>query len=209
MTRKKGRFRPLKDEITFLPNVLTLARIASLPLVLLTIDNYSRVLSFVSACIFIAGGITDILDGYIARKRGQESVLGAFLDPLADKLFVLGTLVYLTARGRVPDWLVVILLSRELAITVLRSIAATYGLVIKAGAGGKAKTLLQTVGIIFLLVYFPYPLLFVDAVLDFHVVGLGFIYASLFLSLWSAGEYLRFFIQAAEEKHRSHPRDPA
>ena len=182
--RGKGKLRPLRDEITLLPNVLTLTRIATLPLVLILIDNYSRVLSFASALIFVLGGITDLLDGYLARKHNLTSVLGAFLDPLADKLFVLGVLVSLVARDRVPVWLVVILMSRELAITVLRSIAATYGLVIAAGAGGKAKTALQTIGITFLLLHFPYRLLLFNA--------------SLVMSVWSAGEYLHFFVRAAE-----------
>jgi CDP-diacylglycerol--glycerol-3-phosphate 3-phosphatidyltransferase len=199
---KKRKLRPLGDEITDLPNLLTLARIATLPFVLLLIDNYSRILSFFSAVIFIVGGITDLLDGYLARKRGQETVLGAFLDPLADKLFVLGTLVFLVAKDRVPEWLVVVLLSRELAITVLRSIAVTYGLVIAAGKTGKAKTALQAVGITFLLIHFPYRILLVDVVLDFHRLGTYLIYLSLFLSVWSAGEYIRFFVRAAEEKAR-------
>lgn len=202
MTARKRKLRPLKDEITDLPNILTLARIATLPAVLAFIDNYSRVLSFVSAMIFVAGGITDMLDGYLARRRGQETVLGAFLDPLADKLFVLGTLVYLAARDRVPEWLVVVLMSRELAITVLRSIATTYGLVIAAGKTGKAKTALQAVGITFLLVHFPYRMLLFDAELDCHQLGTYLIYFSLVLSVWSAGEYIRFFVLAAEEKTR-------
>ncbi len=199
---KRRKLRPLRDEITDLPNLLTLLRIAMLPFVLALIDNYSRMLSFFAAVIFIAGGITDLLDGYLARKRGQETVLGAFLDPLADKLFVLGTLVFLVARGRVAEWLVVVLLSRELAITMLRSIAVTYGLVIAAGRTGKAKTALQSVGIVFLLIHFPYRILFFDIDLDCHVVGTYLIYLSIGLSVWSAGEYIRFFVLAAEEKAR-------
>jgi CDP-diacylglycerol--glycerol-3-phosphate 3-phosphatidyltransferase len=198
----KGRLRPLKDEITDLPNILTLARIATLPLVLVFIDNYSRILSFTSAMIFVAGSITDTLDGYLARRRGQETVLGAFLDPLADKMFVLGTLVFLVARDRVPEWLVVVLLSRELAITVLRSIAATYGLVIQAQRGGKTKTAFQVVGIIFLLLHFRYKILIFGFDLDCHRVGIHLLYLSLIMSLWSAGEYFRFFVRAVEEKER-------
>ena len=199
---RRRKLRPLGDEITDLPNILTLARILTLPAVLMLIDNYSRVLSFISAVIFVVGGITDLLDGYLARKRGQETVLGAFLDPLADKLFVLGTLVFLAARDRVPEWLVVVLMSRELAITVLRSIAVTYGLVIAAGKAGKAKTALQAIGITFLLIHFPYRLLIFDVVVDFHRLGTYLIYLSLVLSVWSAGEYIRFFVLAAEEKAR-------
>jgi CDP-diacylglycerol---glycerol-3-phosphate 3-phosphatidyltransferase len=204
LRRKKAapRRRPLKDEITDLPNLLTFGRIATLPIVLVLIDNYSRVLSFVSALIFIGGAITDVLDGYLARKRNQVSVLGAFLDPLADKLFVLGTLIFLVARDRAPEWLVVVLMSRELAITVLRSLAASYGLVISAGSGGKAKTALQTVGLVFLLIHFKYPLVFFGTVIDFHKVGTYLLYLSLVMSLWSAGEYIRFFVRAVEERDR-------
>ena len=198
----KKKHRPLRDEISDLPNLLTLARIATLPVVLVLIDNYSRRLSFAAALIFVVGGITDILDGYLARKRKQESVLGAFLDPLADKLFVLGTLVFLAARDRVPEWLVVVLMSRELAITVLRSLAITYDLVIKAGRTGKIKTALQNVGLVFLLLHFPYKILLFDFVLDCHRVGLYLLYISLVMSVWSAGEYVRFFIRAVEEKER-------
>jgi len=199
---KRGKLRPLRDEITDLPNVITLARICTLPLVLVFIDNYSRTASFASGMIFAAGGVSDSLDGYLARKRGQVSVLGQFLDPLADKLFVLGTLVFLVAHGRVAEWLVVVLMSRELAITGLRAIASSYGLIIAAGAGGKAKTALQTVGITFLLIHFRYRILLFDANIDFHEVGTYLVYASLALSLWSAGEYFRFFVRAAEELER-------
>ena len=202
--QRKRQRRPirLRDEITDLPNLLTFARILTLPAVLIFIDNYSRVSSLISALIFIAGGITDIIDGYLARRRGQESVLGAFLDPLADKLFVLGTLIYMVAHGRVEEWLVVILMSRELAITVLRSLAASYGLIIAAQRGGKAKTAFQTVGIVFLLVHFPYRIIGFDWVLDFHLIGTWLLYLSLVMSIWSAGEYIRFFVQAVEERER-------
>ncbi|MBI4508163.1 MAG: CDP-diacylglycerol--glycerol-3-phosphate 3-phosphatidyltransferase [Deltaproteobacteria bacterium] len=194
------RLRPLSEEVTQLPNLLTLGRIATLPLVLAFIDNYSRLLSFTSAVIFLAGVITDVLDGYLARRRGQVTVLGQFLDPLADKLFVLGVLVFLVARDRVAEWLVVVLMSRELAVTGLRSIASSYGLVIAAGGGGKAKTALQSVGLVFLLLHFPYKLIFFDYVVDFHNLGTYLLYLSLVMSVWSFGEYLRFFVRAAEEK---------
>jgi CDP-diacylglycerol--glycerol-3-phosphate 3-phosphatidyltransferase len=201
--RRKPRQRPLRpfqQEISDLPNLLTLFRILTLPAVLALIDNYSPVMSLAATAVFILGAITDVLDGYLARKRGQESVLGAFLDPLADKLFVLGTLVYLSVQERVPAWLVVVLMSRELAITMLRTIAISYGLIIAAGASGKAKTALQSVGIILLLMHFKYHILVLDFELDCHKWGTIFIYMSLVMSVWSAGEYFRFFVLATEEK---------
>jgi CDP-diacylglycerol--glycerol-3-phosphate 3-phosphatidyltransferase len=207
--KRKKQARPLRDEITDLPNLLTLARVATLPIVLVFMDNYSRILSFTSAMIFIVGGLTDVLDGYLARRRGQVTVLGQFLDPLADKLFVLGVLVFLVARGRVAEWLVVVLMSRELAITGLRTLAVSYGLVIAAGTGGKAKTALQSVGIIFLLVHFRYEVLIFRYVLDFHRIGTYLLYLSLVMSLWSAGEYVRFFVEAVKAAEaRRHADEP-
>jgi CDP-diacylglycerol---glycerol-3-phosphate 3-phosphatidyltransferase len=200
--RKRAPMRPLREELTDIPNLLTFARILTLPLVLVFIDNYSRIWSLTAALVFIAGSLTDLLDGYLARRMGRESVLGAFLDPLADKLFVLGTLVYLVAHGRVEEWLVVVLMSRELAITVLRSLAASYGLVIAAQRGGKTKTAFQTVGIVFLLIHFPYRLIWVGVELNFHAVGTWLLYLSLVWSIWSAGEYVRFFLQAVEARDR-------
>ena len=164
--------RPLREEITDLPNVITLVRIAFIPLVLICIDNYSPKLSTLSAMLFIVAAVSDALDGYLARRMGLITVVGKFLDPLADKLIVLSTLVMLVAKGRAPAWLVIVLTSRELAVTGLRAIASQEGFVISAGTGGKAKAALQMVGIGFLLVHFRYDLLFFDYPLDFQQVGI-------------------------------------
>jgi CDP-diacylglycerol--glycerol-3-phosphate 3-phosphatidyltransferase len=190
-------FRPLRDELTDLPNVITLARIALIPVILILVDNTSQGRSALAAVVFVVAAVTDALDGYLARRLGLVTVVGKFLDPLADKLIVLATLVYLVAAGRAPAWLVVLLMSRELAITGLRAIASSRGLVIAAGAGGKTKTALQLVGITFLLVHFPYPILFFDYVLDFHVVGIYVLYVSLAMSILSAVQYFQFFAEAA------------
>ncbi|MBT8492066.1 MAG: CDP-diacylglycerol--glycerol-3-phosphate 3-phosphatidyltransferase [Deltaproteobacteria bacterium] len=173
-----------------------------IPVILVLIDNYSPKLSALSAMVFTVAAASDALDGYLARRMSLVTVLGKFLDPLADKLIVLATLVWLVGALRAPAWLVVVLMARELAITGLRAIAASQGLVIAAGAGGKAKTALQLTGIVFLLIHFPYPLLFVDVVIDFHQVGMWFLYASLVLSILSAFEYFKFFVRAASEQAR-------
>jgi CDP-diacylglycerol--glycerol-3-phosphate 3-phosphatidyltransferase len=122
-------------------------------------------------------------------------VVGKFLDPLADKLIVLSTLVILVGTDRAPAWLTVLLMSRELAITGLRAVASQEGFVIAAGTGGKIKTVLQLVGISFLLVH--YPLHLGSLVIDCHQVGLWISYASLVMSMLSAVEYFRFFASAA------------
>lgn len=189
--------RNWRAELTSLPNLLTLGRVAIIPVVLLFIDNYSPVRSFVATVLYILASLTDLLDGYIARKRGEVSVVGKFLDPLADKLLVMSALVYLVAANRAPAWLVVSLLARDLAITGLRSIASTEGLVISASVGGKTKTALQVIGILFLLVHFRYPLLGLPGrVLDFHRIGFLTLVLSLGMSVFSALEYIKLFVQA-------------
>lgn len=198
-TRAKPSVRPLRAEITDLPNLITLARIAMIPLVLIWIDNYSPRLSALSCVIFLIAAVSDALDGYLARRMGLVTVVGKFLDPLADKLIVLSTLVMLVEKGRAPAWLVIALMARELAVTGLRAIASQRGYVISAGAGGKMKTAVQLVGIAFLLVHFKYDILFFEYELDFHQVGINLLYISLVLSVTSAFEYFRFFVRAADE----------
>jgi len=190
-------FRPLGQEITDLPNLITMVRIAMIPLVLLWIDNASPKRSALACAIFLTAAVSDALDGYLARRLGLITVVGIFLDPLADKLIVLSTLVVLVATGRAPAWLVVLLMARELAVTGLRAIASQKGLVIAAGRGGKVKTALQLVGIGFLLIHFSYPILFFDFELNFHKVGIYLLYLSLVMSLLSAIEYFKFFVDAA------------
>ncbi len=199
-SKQEVKLRPLQDELTDLPNLITLARIGLIPFILIFIDNYSPRLSALSALIFAFAAATDFLDGYLARRLGMVTVVGKFLDPLADKLIVLSTLVMLVAVGRAPAWLVVMLMSRELAITGLRAIASQEGFVISAGAGGKTKTALQLSGIIFLLFHFHYKILYFGYDLDFHAVGIVLLYMSLVMSLLSAYEYFRFFAAAASKQ---------
>jgi CDP-diacylglycerol--glycerol-3-phosphate 3-phosphatidyltransferase len=200
VTEPKRPLRPLREEISDLPNVVTLIRIGFIPLIVICIDNYSPKLSLLAALLFSAAAASDALDGYLARRMGLVTVVGKFLDPLADKLIVLSTLVMLVHHGRAPAWLVVTLMARELAVTGLRAIASQEGFVISAGAGGKAKSALQMIGIVFLLTHFRYDILFFDYRLDFHQVGTILLYGSLVLSVLSAFEYFKFFVEAAQKQ---------
>jgi CDP-diacylglycerol--glycerol-3-phosphate 3-phosphatidyltransferase len=212
--------KKLREEFFNLPNMLTMFRIAIIPLVLVFIYYDSRVNAFIAACLFATASATDFLDGWLARRKGLITVLGKFLDPLADKLIVTSTLVMLIPLGRIPAWVVVLLLARELAITSLRSIAVNEGLVIAASQGGKWKTAFQLTGILGLLIHYPYPIAVITPALhdlvagtwfhellaevgiplrpwvDFHVVGLWLIYLSLFFSIFSASQYLYRFVRA-------------
>src|SRR5204862_4982199 len=113
----------------------------------------------VAAVLFILSSCTDTLDGEIARRTGVVSDLGKFLDPLADKLFVLAVLIVLVQEGLVAAWVVVVIFSRELIITILRSVAASQGRVISAAPLGKTKTVTQMSAVTLLILQRPYPVL--------------------------------------------------
>jgi nicotinamide-nucleotide amidase len=142
-----------------LPNALTLSRLAAIPalmvLLLVRFPDHDQI----AAALFILVSFTDTLDGQIARRRGLVSDLGKFLDPLADKLFVLSVLIVLVQEGLVAAWVVVVIFSRELMITILRSVAASQGRIISAAPMGKTKTMTQMAAVVLLILQRPYPAL--------------------------------------------------
>ncbi|MBI4703513.1 MAG: CDP-diacylglycerol--glycerol-3-phosphate 3-phosphatidyltransferase [Deltaproteobacteria bacterium] len=176
-----------------------------IPAVLVLLEAGSPKHCFVAALVYTAAAITDWVDGWLARRRGLVSVLGKFLDPLADKLLVAATLVWLVAMGRIAAWVVALLLIREITITALRSIASSEGLVIAAGPGGKLKTAFQMIGLIGLIIGYPYRIdlgLYDFGLVDFVHVGRLLVYLSLFFSLTSAASYLHLFVAAIEAKNK-------
>ena len=192
--------RNLKTELLFVPNILTLLRIGLIPAVLIFVDNESPQRCLIAALLYSVSAGTDFFDGYLARKWNQISLLGKFLDPLADKLLVMGILVWMVPLGRIDAWLVVLLVSREMAISSLRAVASSEGLVISARQMGKNKTAFQMVGILCLILHFRYPLMGTHLVADFHQVGLYTIYLSLVFSIFSAIEYLMLFARAVAQR---------
>src|SRR3954470_10763882 len=148
-----------RNSLWNLPNLLTMLRIVLIPVlaVLLAFDSeqppFDQDWMFrfspgrVAAFVLTIMGITDLLDGWLARRWKIESLIGKFLDPLADKLVLMVGLIMLQELERVSAWLVIVLLSREFLITGLRAIAVGEGLVIAAGQGGKFKLIFQMVGL--------------------------------------------------------------
>lgn len=197
--------RDLWQDAKNLPNLLTFLRILMIPAVLVFLERGSPRACFWAAVIYSLAAITDMLDGWLARRQGLVSILGKFLDPLADKLIVAAVLVWLVSMGRMPAWAVVVLLSREITITALRSIASSEGLIIAAGDGGKLKTALQMVGLICLIVGYPYDFwLFVDfGRIDFVHVGRMLVYLSIVFSVTSAASYMQLFAQAIQHRNRA------
>src|SRR5688572_2951252 len=175
----------LSSQFTNAPNLVTMGRVILIPFVLLFIDNYSPLRSFIAALLYLVTATTDFLDGYLARRYGHVTVLGKFLDPLADKLAVTAVLVFMVALGRVPAWIVVVMIARDLAVNGLRSVASAEGLIISASEGGKIKTALQLVALMMLLVHFRYPLLGLPYSIDYHQVGMSILYVSLAMSVLS------------------------
>ena len=196
--RAPRRRSNLRRELWNLPNLLTLARIAVIPLFALILGFADPVSCFVSALIFAGAALTDILDGVLARRLKLETVLGKFMDPLADKLIVMAALVMLTRLGWVEAAVVILLLARELIISGLRTIAIGEGVVIPASQGGKWKTALQVAGIEGMLIHYAYDVDFLVGRyrIDFGAVGTWLLYVSLVASLWSAVEYFRAFWKA-------------
>ncbi len=185
----------LSSQFTNAPNLVTMGRVVLIPGVLFFIDNFSPLRTFIASLLYLVSAAGDALDGYLARSRGQVSVLGKFLDPLVDKLTVTAVLVVMVGLGRVPAWLVVVMIARDLAVNGLRSVASAEGLVIAASEGGKVKTALQLSAIMLLLIHFRYPLLGTDISVDYHRAGMVILYISLAMSVTSGVDYLRKFVQ--------------
>jgi CDP-diacylglycerol---glycerol-3-phosphate 3-phosphatidyltransferase len=195
--RRAGR-RPsvLVQEFWNLPNMLTLGRIALIPLFVWFMHDADPLYSMLAAVVFAVASITDVVDGYLARKWNLITVVGKFMDPLADKLLAMAALVMMVRLGRITAWVVIILLAREFIVTGLRSIAASEGMVIAAGQEGKWKTSLQLVGIISLCVHYVHPLDlgFRVVPVNYNLVGRVLVYLSTAFSVWSMVVYFRAFL---------------
>jgi CDP-diacylglycerol--glycerol-3-phosphate 3-phosphatidyltransferase len=174
-------------EIFNLPNTLTGVRLACIPLVFFFLQFSGRWMSFLAALFFGLAFITDILDGFFARKYGAITVLGKFLDPLADKILVSVTMIALIPLGRIPTWVVILIISREIAVTGLRGIAVNEGIIIQASSLGKYKTIVQVVALLGLCVHYTHHNI------NFHVVGMVFLWGALALTLWSGWDYFKQF----------------
>jgi CDP-diacylglycerol--glycerol-3-phosphate 3-phosphatidyltransferase len=153
-----------------------------------------KITSFLAALVFSLASISDLLDGYLARRKQMVTTFGQFLDPLADKLIVSAALIMLIPLGRVPAWMVLVIVGRELAITGLRGVAVSEGKVIGADKLGKKKMVFQIVAILGLLLHYDYY------GINFHVIGMFFLWLAVVLTLWSGFNYFRSFWHVLGEK---------
>lgn len=184
------------------PNVLTLFRVAIAPLLVYLLLYTGPVASALAAAVFLLATLSDYLDGYLARSYGTTTTLGKFLDPLADKLIVAAALIMLAgapAPLRVPAWLVVVIVWRELMVTGLRAVAAGENVVIGASDLGKYKMVLQAIAIQGLLIRYTY------FGVNFFAAGMLVLWVATAVSLWSGVDYYVKTIAVLAAKKKARP----
>lgn len=181
--------------LAHLPNAITLSRILLIPVFVVVFLHPTPYRSIAAAAVFGLAALTDAIDGYVARRWGQITRLGKLLDPIADKLLVLTALFMLVDFDRtdgspiVEAWVAIVLAGRELFVTGLRGVAAREGIILAAETTGKIKMGAQVVAILLLILDEAVP-----ASLNFYYWGTLMLFISLALSLISAAQYIRQFV---------------
>jgi CDP-diacylglycerol--glycerol-3-phosphate 3-phosphatidyltransferase len=174
-----------------LPNFLTLGRLILVPPIVVLLFFPGRYPSAVAAAIFLVASLTDFFDGFIARRFEVESSFGRFLDPIADKVLVTTSLIMLIALGRIEAWIVMLIISREVAVSALRATTKTWDTTLKPSPVGKLKTVFQFAAVVPLIIHYEYKIVIP---VNFHAIGTVLIYIALALTLWSGIDYfLRFY----------------
>jgi CDP-diacylglycerol--glycerol-3-phosphate 3-phosphatidyltransferase len=177
------------QQIMSLPNGVTAIRVLAIPVILLLLFTSGRAFQVITAMVFLLVALTDMLDGYFARRRKMVTTLGKFLDPLADKLLIVTALIALISARGIPLWMVIVIVGREIAVTGLRGIAMSEGIVISSSMTGKYKTAFEMTSIFFLILggkYMP---------IDFHLVGIALLWVALLLAIFSGFDYFRKFLK--------------
>lgn len=179
-----------------IPNLLSIFRLLAIPFVVIFLFYPGPLASFMAALIFSLASITDLLDGYIARQQKSETAIGKLLDPLADKLLITSAMIMLISLARIPAWIVVLIVGREMAVTGLRGIASAQGIVIAASKWGKMKTVFQSIALIGLLLHYEY------LGIDFHLLGMVLLLIALIITLWSGVDYFYKFYCAHQKREK-------
>jgi len=172
-----------------LPNKLTLVRIFLVPFIIVFLIAGEKVPNYTAAAIFFAAVLTDWLDGKIARSTQQVTTLGKLLDPIADKLLISTALISLVQVGRAPAWMVVLIVGREIAITGLRTIAASQSVIIHASDFGKYKMLAEVAAVTLLILDWPPPW----GIVAVPSLGLLCLWGAMLLIIISGIEYFLKF----------------
>ena len=180
-----------RREIFNLPNIITLMRISVVPFLFILLTEPGEFWSLILAILFAVASITDMLDGYLARKYNMITTMGKFLDPLADKLIVNTAMILMIPIGRIPAWIVAVTIIRDLIVDGIRSIASSEGFYIQASTLGKQKTIAQLFAVTALMVW--YPIFGINS----YLVGIVLLYIALLLTIYSGLDYLVKFYRRA------------
>ena len=187
-----------------LPNVLTVLRILLVPVVVVALLDETENGDLLAAIVFAVASVTDWVDGYVARSRGSITTFGKLMDPIADKLLVVAALVSLVSLDRLQAWVAMVIIARELAVTMSRMAATGQGVVIAANRWGKVKTALQVLTIFLLIAVSGSPV-WLDVL----------VYATVAVTVISGIEYffgLRRSLNAAKQREQAQapaaPRSP-
>lgn len=186
---------PDKKDVFNLPNTISMIRIGVIPILFVLLSAPGPVLSLIIALLFIAAAVTDLLDGYIARRYQIVTTMGKFLDPIADKLIVNTAMIMMIPIGRIPAWIVAIIIIRDFTVDGIRSIASSEGMIIQASPLGKQKTLCQIFAVSALMIHYP----FIGA--DAHIIGMIILYIALTLTITSGIDYFIKFYRSSIQKH--------
>lgn len=178
-----------RKQILSLPNGLTIIRVLAIPVILILLFYPERFYQLITTLLFLSAAVTDTVDGYLARRRGMVTTLGTFLDPLADKLLIVATLIALISARGIPVWMVIVIVGREIAVTGLRGIAVSQDIVIAASAWGKYKTLFEVASISFFILNGEYHSI------GFRQIGMGLLWVALLLAVFSGFDYFKRFLK--------------
>ncbi|HMK36755.1 MAG TPA: CDP-diacylglycerol--glycerol-3-phosphate 3-phosphatidyltransferase [Desulfomonilaceae bacterium] len=174
-----------------LPNFLTMGRLVLVPPIVILLFFEGRIPSAVAGGIFLVASLTDFFDGFVARRFEVESSFGRFLDPIADKVLVSSALIMLIALGRVQAWVVMLIITREVAVSALRALTKTWDTTLQPSPAGKLKAVLQFAALVPLIIHYDYKFI---VPINFHLLGTVLLYAALVLTLWSGLDYfVRFY----------------
>lgn len=170
------------------PNGVTAIRIIAIPVILLLLFSPGKSFQIITAVFFLLVAFTDMVDGYFARRRKMVTTLGKFFDPLADKLLIVTALIALISARGIPVWMVIVIVGREIAVTGLRGIALSEGMIISSSMIGKYKTAFEMTSIFFLILKGPF------LSMDFYLIGMVLLWVALFLAVASGVDYFRKFL---------------
>jgi len=185
-----------KKRVFNLPNAITMLRVGIIPVLFFLLLSPDSTGSLVIAGIFVIAALTDLLDGYIARRYQIVTTMGKFLDPIADKLVVNTAMILMIPIGRIPAWIVAIIIIRDFTVDGIRTIASSEGVIIGSSRLAKQKTLCQVFAVTALMIHYP----FLGA--DAHLVGIAILYVALFLTLYSGLDYMmKFFKEIFKKKN--------